>query len=688
MFIFSKKNADWETTEGASFPLGLSYVPEEDAYNFALYSHHATEVCLLIFSEHDLLTPILRYPLNFRINKSSRVWHCRIKCSDIKNAAYYGYKIDGPLPREQYLWHNFDKTKLLLDPYAKAVFFPPGFSRDAACQQGSNDGKAPLGVLLKDIKFDWQGDNFIHHESDLVIYELHVKGFTASPSSGAGSFSGTFSGIIQKIPHLLDLGITAVELMPVHQFDTHNSYWGYSTLNFFSVHASYCSGLTASEQMNEFKTMVRELHKAGIEIILDVVYNHTAEGDQDGPVYCYKGIDNSSYYLIGDDLPNKPYLNFAGTGNTLHTRNVAVKRLILDSLNYWRSEMHIDGFRFDLASIFNRNTDGSISFDEPAVIGMIASDPDLAKARFIAEPWDATGASHLGRKFAGLTWMQWNHLFKDDVRRFVKSDEGTTAALINRIYGSEDLFPDDLEHAFHSYQSINYINCHDGFTLYDLVAYNNKHNEDNAENNCDGADNNFSWNCGTEGEIGLTDDILSLRLRQAKNFTVLLFISNGTPMFVAGDEFLHSQRGNNNPYNQDNPTSWIDWNLKERNRDFYAFFKQMLQFRKSYPGLARSRHWRSDVQWFGVRTRNVDVDYSSHALAFYLKSVGLEKSEMYVMINSWWQDLDFSFHIEGPWNRIVNTALSHPYDFLSINEEVASSAFYRVQARSIVVFLK
>lgn len=361
--------------------------------------------------------------------------------------------------------------------------------------------------------------------------------------------------------------------------------------------------------------------------------------------------------------------------------------MIIDSLHYWRVEMHVDGFRFDLASVFSRNTDGSISFYEPAVLGMISSDAHLANARFIAEPWDATGMVWLGKKFPGVQWMQWNSFFRDDVRRFIRGDNGLIGQVISRIYGSEDLFPDDLLNSFHSYQSINYINSHDGFTLYDLVSYNEKHNEANGENNRDGAGENFSWNCGTEGDTNVSQEILTLRMKQAKNFAVLLFISNGTPMFVAGDEFLRTQKGNNNPYNQDNEISWIDWTFRDKNAGFFSFFKKLITFRKAHPSLSRSRFWRNDIEWFGVNKRNPDVTYTSHALAFCIKH-GMENDvNIYVMVNSYVEPLTFSIQVPGKWSRIINTSYKSPNDIVSEGDEIISFSEYTLDARSIAVFV-
>jgi isoamylase len=678
----------WEKREGASYPLGVHYVENEAAYNFAIYSKHATRVTLNFYGEADYATPLYSYELDYRFHKSNRIWHIRIKAAELQQANYYAYKIDGPEPDNYLAWHVFDKDKVLLDPYARSVFFPPDFSRIASSVAGANDGKAPLGVLIKhNINFDWQNDHHPWHENDLIIYELHVRGFTFHPGSGlTDEKRGTYAGLTEKISYLKELGITAVELMPVQQFDGHTgNYWGYSTLNFFSPHHEYASSRNAIGQLNEFKELVRELHKADIEVILDVVYNHTTEDGLTGPVYSFKGIDNSTYYLMNENA-SEPYLNYSGTGNTLHTKNSYVRRMILDSLRYWRKEMHVDGFRFDLASVFCRNTDGSIAMDEPAIFEAIASDPFLANARFIAEPWDAAGIDQLGKKFPGLQWMQWNGAFRDDVRKFIKGDEGMTGNLIARIYGSDDLFSDDLVNAYHPYQSINYITSHDGFTLYDLVSYNQKHNELNGHNNIDGTDYNWSWNCGTEGEARANQDITQLRKKQVKNFCVLLFISNGTPMFVAGDEFLRSQLGNNNPYNQDNEISWIDWELKNKHEDIFTFFKKMIAFRKSHSSLSRSRFWRNDVKWYGA---NGALDTAGYVktLAFYLNGKAEKDNDFYVMINSHWEAIEFKIMQRGKWFRVIDTSMIPPDDFKEHSKVLTETETYIVGPRSVVVMM-
>ena len=442
----------------------------------------------------------------------------------------------------------------------------------------------------------------------------------------------------------------------------------------------------ACRQGEEFRRMVDALHEAGMEVILDVVYNHTAERDNQGPVYSFKGLDNREYYLMSSD-PANPYANYSGTGNTLHVSMPQVRQMILDSLRYWRREMRVDGFRFDLASVFSRNPDGSLNWSDPPIIGEIASDPDLCNARLIAEPWDAAGAYQLGRGFPGVTWLQWNGRFRDDVRRFVKGDPGMVPNLMSRLYGSDDFFPDDRANAYHAFQSVNYVTSHDGFTLYDLVSYNQKRNWANGHQNQDGMDQNDSWNCGSEGDDHVPAEVMALRRKQVKNFCCLLMLSNGIPMFRAGDEFMHTQQGNNNPYNQDNETSWLDWDRCRQNQDILRFFQRMIAFRKCHPSLGRSRFWRSDVRWYGM-TGSPDLSHDSHSLAFCLYGASQDDDDLYVMINAHWQRLSFSIQeTSGQWSRVVDTSLSSPDDFLDAAAPLEGSA-YDVDARSVVVLVR
>jgi glycogen operon protein len=678
--------------EGLPFPLGATWIEEEAAYNFALYSKHAERVTLLFFTEGNLTEPVLIYRFDHLKNKSGRIWHCRIPRAAMRHAVYYAYSIDGPAPQGRFEWHWFDPEKVLLDPYAKSVFFPPSFDRLAAVRRGSNAGEAPLGILTADSEpFDWHGDRRSRHEADAVIYELHVKGFTRNPNSGvAEAACGTYAGVIEKIPYLEELGVTVVELMPVMQYDpAEGNYWGYNPLSFFAPHHGYLSGDHITSQHNEFREMVKALHAANIEVLLDVVYNHTAEGDHRGAVYSFKGIDNSTYYLMAE-RPDAPYENFSGTGNTLNCTNRYVRKMIMDSVRHWANEMHVDGFRFDLASIFTRNVDGSINAAEAPVLSDMASDPDLAALRLVAEPWDAGGVYQLGRAFPGIMACQWNGRFRDDLRRFVRGDSGMVAALMRRLYGSDDLFPDDLPNAYHPHQSINYITSHDGFTLYDLVAYDEKRNWANGHGNTDGMAENYSWNCGWEGDGGVPHDVLELRKRQVKNFCCLLFLANGTPMFRAGDEFLQTQGGNNNPYNQDNETGWLDWSRYDANRDMFRFFKLMIGFRKRHPSLSRSRFWRGDVRWYGVG-RETDLSDDSHSLAFALHGASEGDDDLYVMINAYWRSLTFEIHEggTGTWRRVIDTSAASPFDFLEGESGgELTSAHYEAAARSVVVLVR
>lgn len=684
--------ARWAQSEGSPFPLGVTWIAEEQAYNFALYSKHAERVTLLLYRAEDVAAPICTYQFDPGKNKSGRVWHCRLPHAAMPNARYYAYTIDGPPADGRFEYHHFDPQKILFDPYAKALYFPSTFDRHAAMQSGANTGKAPLGLLVTDnISFDWGEDHCPRHDTDMIIYELHVKGFTYHPSAGVRSaHRGTYRGVIEKIPYLSALGVTAVELMPVFQYDPQEgNYWGYMPLNFFAPHHVYASTLAACNQHQEFRAMVKALHDAHIEVILDVVYNHTGEGDHTGPVYSCKGIDNSTYYLISAH-PDRPYADFSGTGNTLNCANRYVRKMILDSLRYWVTEMHVDGFRFDLASIFSRTSDGTINLEEPPIFGDIVADPELARVRLIAEPWDAAGAYQLGRSFPGIMWRQWNGRFRDEVRRFVRGDAGMVGALMRRLYGSDDLFPDDRLNAYHPYQSVNYVTAHDGFTLYDLVAYTHKRNWANGHDNTDGLAEEYSWNCGWEGDDHVPAAVFRLRKQQVKNFCCLLFLANGTPMLRAGDEFLQTQAGNTNPYNQDNATSWLNWEKLHIHQDVFRFCRGMIAFRKAHPSLSRSRFWRDDIRWYGVGSR-VDWSAASRSFAFCLHGASQGDSDLYVMINASPEDLQFCVQEGCPeeWTRIVDTSRDSPEDICEPDNALhLSSQDYTVSARSVVVLIR
>jgi len=678
---------EWESREGAAFPLGVTWIVEQQAWNFAIYAKHAEQVRLLLYSADQLADPLFTYDFDELLNKSGPVWHCRIPRSSCPGAYYYAYRMDGPAPQLPYDWHTFDRDKILVDPYAGSVFFPPAFERNAACRPGPNDGKAPLGLLnICRCEHEKPRMKTFRHGSDLVIYEMHVRGFTQHPNSKvARENRGTFSGIVEKIPYLQELGVTAVELMPVFQFDPGNgNYWGYMPLSFFSPHQTYAATGNSCRQHASFREMADALHEAGIEVILDVVYNHTCEGNQFGPTYSFKGIDNSTYYMTSGD-PRNPYSNFSGTGNTLHTANRAVRQLILDSLRYWVGEMGVDGFRFDLASVFSRTSEGEINLKDPPIISQIADDPVLTGVRLIAEPWDAAGGFELGRAFPGTHWHQWNARYRDTLQQFVRGDDGMVADLMTRLYGSDDLFPDERIYALRPYQSINYITSHDGFTLYDLVSYNRKHNEANGHNNEDG-NHDFSWNCGWEGDEQAPEDVRQLRRQQVRNFFCLLMLSNGVPMFRMGDEFLQTQGGNNNPYNQDNETSWLNWDRLAENRDHFRFVRDLIAFRKSHPSIARPEFWRNDIRWYGPQGP-ADFSGSSHTLAYFLNRLGDRDEDLYVMINAGDRRVPFKIceHNSRPWRLCIDTSGTEV--FREEHRRIVQTT-YDLQPRSIAVLVR
>jgi glycogen operon protein len=621
-------------TAGSPVPLGVSRV--DHCINFAIFSSRATSVGLDIFRPGED-TPLVSFALDSVLHKTGHVWHVMVE--GIELPFEYGWWMDraeeerGPLDR-------FDKSILLIDPYAKAI--------SAKWENGRATRRRSLAVARK---FDWKDITFPRvPPSERVIYELHVKGF-----------AGSYLGLIDKIPYLKRLGVTTVELLPVFEFDETSinegldpryapnlsNYWGYNPINFFSPHAGFASG-SAGEQIDEFKTMVRELHRAGIEVFLDVVFNHTAEGG--GRVreltWSFRGIDNSAYYLL--DPATGQYLDFSGCGNTLNCNQPAIRELIRDALVYWVAEMHVDGFRFDLASVLTRGLDGSEMQTAP-LIDELSRDPVLAETAFVAEAWDAAGLYQVGRFQGGTRWAEWNGAYRDDVRHFVRGDAGMTGRLATRLAGSSDLYQPSGRNPLHS---INFVTCHDGFTLHDLLSYNEKHNEMNGEGNRDGANDNVSWNCGVEGPA--TDaNILELRRRQTLNFLTILFVSEGTPMLLAGDEAGRTQRGNNNAYCQDNEISWIDWSLVDRNADLVDFTSKLIAFRREHPDLRREDFFKGtgDVLWHGVRLHQPDFGHDSRALAMQIPG---ERS-LYFAVNSWIEPLTFELP-PVDWKRIIDTA--------------------------------
>lgn len=665
----------WEREEGAPTPVGATWVQELGAWNFSIYSRAATGVTLLIYGTDDLRVPLLALELDPLVNKTGRIWHCLVSTARVPGAAYYAYQVDGPSGGA----HAFVPAKVLTDPFARRLFFPPTFSREAACGPDANDGRAVLAVLPTAA---WAQEPIPaggpRHTHDMVIYELHVKGFTGRENSGvAADRRGTFRGVIDKIDHLVDLGVTVVELLPVHQFDPQEgNYWGYMTMNFFAPHHEYA----ATDAVVEFREMVDALHAAGIEVWLDVVYNHTAEGDRSGPNYNLAGIDNDSYYIVA---PDGSYLNDTGCGNTTQAADVATRALVLRSLAHWSEQMGVDGYRFDLASILTRDLDGAVERDAPPMISEISLLAGTHDVRVTAEAWDL-GAYQLGQGFPGIMWRQWNGRFRDDVRGFVKGDDGLVPALMSRVYGSADLFPDGPNDMYRPYQSVNFVTAHDGFCLYDLVAYNDRHNLANGHGGTDGASDNLSWNCGWEGDDGAPQAVLDLRMRQMKNFAALMMLSNGVPMIVAGDEFANTQGGNNNPYNQDNETTWLDWDRMHSHGDLYSFFRAMIALRRTRKAVSRSRFWRGVVHWYGAEG-DPDTSNTSHSVAWHLSGASHGEGDLYAIVNAYHEPVEFTIQAPGDWRRIVDTSLTAPDHVLPFDAAPPVGLGVMVAARSIIV---
>jgi len=670
---------------GTSFPLGATVYP--DGVNFCVFSHHGETVDLLLFNEVEDGKPSRIIRLDPALNRTANYWH--IFLPGISSGQLYAYRVHGPFAPDKGL--RFDGDKVLLDPYTREVAVGTRYDRKAAIMPGDNCESALKSVVVDTSTYQWQGDLPLNRPySGTIIYEMHVAGFTAHPNSGVQAVKrGTYAGIMEKISYLVDLGVTAVELLPVQHFDDQDAseglanFWGYSPLAFFAPYSGYSSRREPLGPTAEFRDMVKALHKAGIEVILDVVFNHTAEGNENGPTFSFRGLEDSAYYIL-DEKGN--YRNFTGCGNTVNANYSIVRRLIMDCLRYWVSEMHVDGFRFDLASVLSRDENG-IPLVSPPVLWEIDSDPVLAGAKIIAEAWDAAGLYQVG-SFVGDRFREWNGRFRDDVRRFVKGENGAVPAVVSRILGSPDLYPAAAR------RSINFITCHDGFTMNDLVSYNAKHNESNRENNNDGSDQNCSWNCGVEGSSD-RPDVLALRSRQVRNFFTILLLSHGTPMLLSGDEVRRTQAGNNNAYCQNNTTGWFDWDDGEKNEDVFRFVKLAIAFVKGYALFRHEGYLDASGQsagpgivWHGVRLGEPDLTDDSHVIAFTLQYP--DKGEfIHVMCNGYWDGLNFDLPPQPTgrrWRRIIDTALLSPHDITEIGTApVLKGGSYIVQARSCVV---
>ena len=596
-----------EIREGSSSPLGAT--PSAEGVNFSIFSRNATGVELLLFDCADDARPSNVIRIDPSSNRTYHYWHVFVP--GLQAGQIYGYRVEGPSDPAKGM--RFDSGKVLLDPYGRGVVVPKNYSREAAHEQGDNAGSAMKSVVVDSSTYDWEGDAPLRRpSSQTIVYEMHVAGFTRHPSSRvAKKVRGTFAGLIKKIPYLQQLGITAVELLPVFQFDAQDcppgrlNYWGYAPVSFFAPHQAYSSRQDPLGPVDEFRDMVKALHRAGIEVILDVVFNHTAEGDHRGPTLSFRGLDNGIYYILEQD--QSYYSNYTGCGNTLNANNPIVRRMIVDSLRYWVEEMHVDGFRFDLASILTRDASGHV-LSNPPVLWDIESEPSLAGTKMIAEAWDAAGLYQVGG-FVGDSWKEWNGRFRDDARSFFRGEEGSVARFADRLIGSPEIYGHEEREPE---QSVNFVTCHDGFTLNDLVSYDRKHNEANGEDNRDGADDNRSWNCGAEGP---TDDpeVEKLRNRQVKNLLTVTMLSLGMPMILMGDEVRRTQRGNNNAYCQDNEISWFDWTLVAKHADVHRFVT-LLTARRLLRDIEHERQRMSLNQmvrqakstWHGVKLHQPD----------------------------------------------------------------------------------
>ena len=673
--------ATFAADPGVAHPLGIAVYPE--GVNFSLFSQAATGVDLLLFDDPSAVEPVQVIRLDPFRNKTFHMWHVFLRgCGP---GTFYAFRVHGPM--DPAAGHRFNPNKVLISPYARGICKPLWKRADAA---GPRDNLATSMrcAVVDPSRYDWEGDRPLErpiHES--IIYELHVGGFTRSPTAGV-THPGTFAGLAEKIPYLKALGITAVELLPVCEFDDTDAslnpagdvirnYWGYSTVGFFSPHSGYCVDRTGASHLNEFRDLVKALHKAGLEVILDVVFNHTDEGNELGPTESFRGIDNRTFYVL-DPHDLATYANYSGVGNTFNANHPLPQKFIVDCLRYWVQDMHVDGFRFDEGSVLARGEDGA-PLVHPPVIWEIELDDALAATKVIAEAWDAAGLYQVGH-FPGDRWAEWNGQYRDDIRRFLRGDAGVTGLVASRLGGSADIYQPRGQTPENS---INFITVHDGFTLNDLVSYNDKHNEANGEGNRDGIANNLSWNCGVEGP---TEDpvIEALRRRQIKNAVTILMLSRGVPMILAGDEIRRTQDGNNNAYNQDNVTSWIDWSLAAAHQDVLRYVQRVIAFRKAHPALSRPSFYAgeinerglADITWHGTRLNRPGFD-DPEGRALACTIAGCDGGpDLHVMMNMFWEPLVFDVPTNAPrvWRLAIDTFADSPHDIADPGEETLVAA--------------
>ncbi len=687
----------YKIQSGFRYPPGAT--PVKGGVNFSIYSQHATRVELLLFESAHSARSFQVIPLEPRGHRSFFFWHVLVE--DLPAGTSYAWRIDGPDDTAS-SGLRFDGEKVLLDPWTRAVS-DALWDRERAIEPGDNLEASLRGVVVPG-GYDWDDDQPLgcHEPEKAIIYELHVGSFTAHPGSGVRR-PGTFIGLIEKIPYIKALGVTHVELMPVMAFDRqdvppgvaalgHSNYWGYSTHSFFAPHPGYCVADDPAVHRDEFRDLVRALHEVGIGVILDVVFNHTAEGGIGGPTINFKGIGNDTFYHL-DPEDRRNYRDYTGVGNTLNCNHPLVARFIIDCLEYWVREMHVDGFRFDLASVLSRGEDGQPQYHAP-VLWSIEFSEALSDTRVIAEAWDAAGLYQVGG-FPGFRWAEWNGRYRDVMRRYVRGDGGLISEVAMRLSGNSDLYQSQDRSPMNS---INFITCHDGFTLLDLVSYERKYNEDNGEDNRDGSDHELSWNCGVEGEAE-DPDIVALRRRQARNFMAILMLTQGVPMLLAGDEVLRTQRGNNNAWCQDNEVSWFDWELPEVNHEMLRFTRMMIALRRRHAclmhrrfltGRERDGFWFPDITWHGLSLNKPLWNIpDARILAFTLGRVKPHHEDLHVILNMGTVDLDMPLpEIPGhDWCRVVDTACDSPRDILEpANQTLQSDLVYTACSRSVVVF--
>lgn len=686
----------YKTRPGRRYPAGASV--EDEGVNFSVFSRHATGAELLLYEDCDSDRPFQVVALDPEINHTFFTWHVLVE--GLPPGTHYTWRMDGPRDTGEGGF-RFDPRRELLDPWSRGVS-PCRWDRRRELEEGPLPHRSMKAVVVADDDYDWEGDEPLRMASEqMIVYELHVGGFTRHPSSGV-THPGTFSGLVEKIPYLQELGITHVELMPVMAFDEQDvppplvehglsNFWGYSTHSFFSPHSGFCIAPERGSQRSEFRDMVKALHRAGIGVILDVVFNHTAEGGADGPHINFKGFGNETFYHL-DDQDLRRYRDYTGCGNTVNANHPFVARFIIDCLEYWVREMHVDGFRFDLASAMARGEDGEPMHNPPVLWGIELSD-FLSGTKIIAEAWDAAGLYQVGT-FPGYRWSEWNGRYRDCMRRFVRGDPGLVGEVATRISGSSDLYQANLRMPINS---VNFITCHDGFTLWDLASYEKKYNWANRERNRDGTDYNFSWNCGVEGE---SDDpeIVGLRRRQAKNFIAILLLSQGIPMLLAGDEILRSQRGNNNTWCQDNELGWIDWSGLEPNREMLRFVRRMIGLRRRHPSLQRRRFFSGtqrkgarfeDIRWHGKALGAPPwKDPEARLLAFTVGETSSDPVALHVLLNMSPESHEFELPAldDLGWHLAVDTALESPRDICAPERQAGiGDSHYRVTARSVVV---